>query len=484
MGWAVLALWAVGLGWLVARTLRSRALPPESGPVSANPGAAFLALELAGAQIGLASTTVDTLATGVAVQDVLLLDVPGAGGLRRFTVRTTAVLSTELGLVRFTTRFGGDVPALVVRGEVEGDSSIRLTLVARRDSTRLRQRVTGPVMLMQHLPLALGLRPYESGDSAVIDVIDPLALRPAPVVAIAGPESTFVVPDSSAADPATGMWVAARWDTVPARRFDIGGPVPALTLWVDPDGAVVRALLPGGATATRRAYEMAYENYRRNPPQLSPFGVRGWVDPVAPPAVRSGEAATFVLDSGVARLAGSENAWQLASGDTVTVRRATVRQVRASQQPLGSHDWALARRDDPRVLAQARQIGTTRNRVATARALVTWVHETLRKEPGRLLRPAAAVLEARSGGVNEHVVLFVALAEANGLPARPVSGIVATPGGYYAHAWAEVWLGQWVPVDPALGQMPVDVAHVRLATGRLANPLELLYTGVVTRDGS
>lgn len=480
--WTVLALWAVGLAWLTIRTVRLRLQPPEAGPVAVNPGAAFLALELAGVQVGLASATVDTLATGVAVQSVLLLDVPEADGLRRFAATTNALLTTDLALVRFSTRFVGDVASFVVRGDVDGDSLIRLTLVAGRDSARLRQPVTGPVVLAQHVPLALGLRPYQSGDSTSIEVFDPFALRPTVVRVVAGPESTFVVPDSATADSATGTWTAARWDTVPARRFDLGGLDAPITIWVDPEGAVVRALLPGGAIATRRVYEMAYENYRRHPPSHSPFGVVGWVDPLRPPAGQAGGSAAFLLGVAVARLATSESAWQQASGDTVMVHLATPRPARIGPMPTGSSGWAAAQPDDPRIQALARQIGVPRDGVATARALAAWVHQALRKERGLLMRPAASVLEARSGGVNEHVILFVGLAEATGLPARPVSGIVASEGGLYAHAWAEVWLGEWVPVDPTLGQMPADVAHVRLVTGRLTNPVEVLYAGVHARE--
>jgi len=483
-GWTVLALWAVGLAWLAVRTLRTRARPPEVAAVSVNPGAAFLALELGGVQVGLASATVDTLATGVAVQNVLLLDVPDAGSLRRFSATTTALLTTDLALVRFTTRFGGDMASLAIRGDVEGDSLIRLTLITARDSARVRQRVTGPVVLAQHLPLALGLRPYQPGDSTTIEVIDPFALRPALVRAVAGPESTFVVPDSARSDPATGMWTAARWDTVPARRFEVGGPDNPTVMWVDPEGAVVRALLPGGAVATRRVYEMAYDNYRRHPPRRSPLATRGWIDPLRPPASRPGDTAVFVLDSAVARLATSESGWQQASGDTVTVHRATLGRARAGPPPTGSGDWAIAASQDPRIQARARQTGVTRDRAATARSLAAWVHETLRKNEGQLFRPGTSVLEDRSGSVNEHVILFVGLAEAAGLRARPVSGVVATNDGYYAHAWAEVWLGEWVPVDPTLGQMPTDVAHLRLATGRLTNPVDLLYAGLQARDGS
>ncbi len=472
IAWGVLALWVAGLAWLGARTVKNRSRAPEAMPVVINPGAAFLALELDSVQVGVVSTTVDTLGFGIVVQDVLLLDTPSPSGRERLTVRTTASLAPSLTLGRFTTLVGGDVPSLEVRGEMDGDSLLRLVLLAGRDSTPLRQPVSGNPVLAQHIPLLLGLRPYREGDSIVLNVIDPFAVRPAAVRAVAGPESTFVVPDSAATDP-SGRWVAARWDTVPARRFDLEGPNVPRTMWVGPEGTVVHALLPSGAIARRRAYEMAYENYRRRPPASSPFGVLGSIDPLTPPAATAGDSAVFVVDSATAALA-AESPWQQRRGDTVTVWRAGVARATVGPVPTGSRGWALAGTEDPRMLAQARQIGSVRDRLAAARSLVVWVHGTLEKERGGVLAAAPSVLEARRGGVNEHVILFVGLAEAIGLPARPVAGVVATPRGLFAHAWAEVWLGEWVPVDPTLGQMPADVAHLRLGVGRLAGPVEFL----------
>ena len=55
-----------------------------------------------------------------------------------------------------------------------------------------------------------------------------------------------------------------------------------------------------------------------------------------------------------------------------------------------------------------------------------------------------------AGDCNEHTVLFVALARALGLPARTAVGLVYLDGSFYYHAWPEVWLGEWVAVDPDL----------------------------------
>ena len=71
-------------------------------------------------------------------------------------------------------------------------------------------------------------------------------------------------------------------------------------------------------------------------------------------------------------------------------------------------------------------------------------------------------------------MLYVALARAAGLPARPVAGLVDLGGRFYYHAWPEVYLGDWVAVDPTLDQFPADAGHVRFVVNGLARQVELL----------
>ena len=71
-------------------------------------------------------------------------------------------------------------------------------------------------------------------------------------------------------------------------------------------------------------------------------------------------------------------------------------------------------------------------------------------------------------------MLYVALARAAGIPARTAAGLLYAGGRFYYHAWAEVYLGDWVAVDPTFGQFPADAAHLRVSTGGLARQMELL----------
>jgi len=109
-----------------------------------------------------------------------------------------------------------------------------------------------------------------------------------------------------------------------------------------------------------------------------------------------------------------------------------------------------------------------------AQLLARWVARNIAPAPAAGLASALNVLAARRGDCNERTVLYVALARAAGIPSRPVAGLLAARGRFYYHAWPEVYLGDWVPVDPTLGQFPADAAHLRFAIGGFARQLELV----------
>ena len=134
----------------------------------------------------------------------------------------------------------------------------------------------------------------------------------------------------------------------------------------------------------------------------------------------------------------------------------------------------LLQSTNPRIQAQARLLmGPQRNPTATAAALAHWVATSVRGEAGAVLPSALAVFEGRRGDCTEHTTLFVALARAAGVPARPVAGLLLVDGRLYYHDWAEVYLNGWVAVDPTLDQMPADAGHLRLVIGGLARQMEL-----------
>ena len=175
---------------------------------------------------------------------------------------------------------------------------------------------------------------------------------------------------------------------------------------------------------------------------------------------------------------------QRVSGDTLTVQRETTAALTARYTlPAGDSGTVAAfLRPEPlipsdhrRVVARARRIvGNERDPARAARLISEWVHEHLDRHATATLPSALKVLQERRGDCNEHTLLYVALARAAGLPARTAAGLLYLNGRFYYHAWPEVYLADWVAVDPTLGQFPADAAHLRFSTGALARQAELL----------
>ena len=106
--------------------------------------------------------------------------------------------------------------------------------------------------------------------------------------------------------------------------------------------------------------------------------------------------------------------------------------------------------------------------------LANAVFNMLEKKVTISVPSAVQVLETLAGDCNEHTVLYVALARALGLPARTAVGLVYLRGSFFYHAWPEVWLGEWVAVDPTFGDAPADAAHIRFVIGGLAQQVEIV----------
>jgi len=136
--------------------------------------------------------------------------------------------------------------------------------------------------------------------------------------------------------------------------------------------------------------------------------------------------------------------------------------------------------DHPDMVRQARAIvGDETNSWKAAQAIGDWVFRAIEKKAAVSLPSALDVLARREGDCNEHTYLFVALARAAGLPAQIHVGLVysemdGAPGAFYYHAWPSVYVGEWVELDPTLGQKTVDATHISVTQGEVADQMKLL----------
>ena len=109
-----------------------------------------------------------------------------------------------------------------------------------------------------------------------------------------------------------------------------------------------------------------------------------------------------------------------------------------------------------------------------ALAINKWVYNNVGKSM-RECFSALQVLETGEGECQSHSLLTAALCRATGVPARFVYGVVYLPdrGAFLFHTWVEVHVGDWIPMDPTLGNFPAGVDHLVLATGGYRDQFKL-----------
>jgi transglutaminase-like putative cysteine protease len=132
---------------------------------------------------------------------------------------------------------------------------------------------------------------------------------------------------------------------------------------------------------------------------------------------------------------------------------------------------------------------TTPDPVSAVRAAQSWIVGEMRYARGSTTvgTTASEALRQRRGVCQDFAHLYLAFLRALRIPARYVSGyslpqddtpVGATVAGE-SHAWVEVWLGEWVPLDPTTGHAVVE-RHVVVAHGRDyadVPPLKGVYHG-------
>lgn len=127
---------------------------------------------------------------------------------------------------------------------------------------------------------------------------------------------------------------------------------------------------------------------------------------------------------------------------------------------------------DPRIRALAAQLVPPRvvgDSWEAARILHDWVYDNMVPADTNVrFKSALEVLDDLEGTCSEYAVLFAALCRAAGIPARMTVGYaVASDGELVLHIWPQVYVGEWVEVDPSWNAFPVDAAHIKTGQGLL-----------------
>ncbi|MDP3259134.1 MAG: transglutaminase-like domain-containing protein, partial [Thermodesulfovibrionales bacterium] len=166
-------------------------------------------------------------------------------------------------------------------------------------------------------------------------------------------------------------------------------------------------------------------------------------------------------------------------GDVLEIRKEDLKKVSESQSIKVNEEYLkdtmFIQSKDPEIISTAKEIvRDEKDMLKKARILYVWVYRNIRKTPAITIPMAAEVLKSRRGDCNEHTTLYTALARAAGIPTRIALGLTYRDGYLYYHAWPEIFIGQWIAIDPTLGQFPADASHMRITTGDIDKQMQIL----------
>ena len=491
----ILSAWVVLLGSHVRREYFAPELVRLAGAAMAlNPGTSFYTLRMGDRAVGQATSALDTVPDGFRLEDFMSLELPALGQTGTAVVRTSVDLDPSLQMRGFSFSLDSEVGRFQVDGVVKGDTLLEVEIDSQGSSQTVSYRLASAPVFAAIVPIRVAMGGgLEVGATHRMPVFDPSTLSTRSVEVRVLEHDTLIVPDSVTRASGSARWEPATFDSVPAWRIaEVFGGV-SVESWVDEDGRVLRAESPLGFAMEKTEFELSTQ-------ALADARVDGATstddDVILATAIQSNvdlsqaemfDELRFVL-SGV-DLDGFdlEGGRQTLRGDTLVVRKERWQgldpgyrlpyprmDLREALQPE-----PLIQSADPRIvqLAEeltARSASWAQNPRRVAEELTMGVHNMLEKKITFSVPSAVQVLETRQGDCNEHTVLYVALARALGLPARTAVGLVFVNGAFFYHAWPEVWLGEWVAVDPTFGQFPADASHIRFVVGSLAQQVELV----------
>ncbi|HEX9779642.1 MAG TPA: transglutaminase-like domain-containing protein [bacterium] len=418
-----------------------------------------------GAKLGFAHTLIAPHERngipGISIRDQGELVFNLLGEPQRMSIQAWAFIDADWRLAEFEAGVVSDEQRVAWHGVRDGDV-IRLTIEtpSGKAASELRDPqgrtfVTGMSSWAVFHELAVG-------QQGTFLVLNPLALRPEPVM--------FSVPRSELVDGRTALIVETTMGSMTS------------TSWVTQDGEVLRETSPLGWELVQEPMEKAMTGLSGASPALDLLSATSV--PVTPDLGDPARVARAVVlmrgvresqitveRAGQRRLPPERLAAygrEAPEGPWVLLELSGQDPVPSAEPETGPPSGYLApspfvQADDPRVIALAREaVGDRTGPWEQALALYAYVWRTLKKQYTIGIPTALDVMATNTGDCHEHTVLYTALARSRGIATRMMAGLVYQHGRFYYHAWPEVWMGRWVPLDPTLGQAPADLTHIGL----------------------
>jgi hypothetical protein len=424
----------------------------------------WFALYQHGNRIGYSRTELRPQSAGYMVNEELLLRLDFLGEVQDISSWVQANLEPDFSLKSFTFRLQAGPIYYRLQGGVEKGNLILVSQMAGQEQIQ-KLPLSHPIYLSSGMKSFIAQQPLAVGNTYRLALFDPATMSQTMVPLQVEEKET--------------IRIGAR--DLEAYRVVMNFRGVQLKSWVSPYGELLKEEGFLGLTMVRSDREDA----------LKGFSEAQGAELVREAAVVPDRTIPNPRELQLLRLhleGITGDGWELAGGrqnwrnGELTVVRESLQEVSSINIPVNNS--ALARDLQPSLLVQSNAmtlkkqayeiVGEESNGLQAVRMISSWVYQNLEKRPTLSIPNALAVYEMRAGDCNEHSVLFAALARSVGIPTKIAAGLLYTEGRFFYHAWNEVYLGEWIAVDPLMNQVPADPTHVRLITGELDRQVELV----------
>lgn len=460
----ILLFWFVMLGILIERTYLRPATVIALDAIAqegVRPGDEWFGIYQQGRKIGYAHTSVAPEAETYHLYEESQLDILVLGSVQRVKTVINSYTTKNFLLKYFDFTMQSEATSMTIKGAVVGKKLV-LDIKTGGQTRTERILLREPPYLSPNIKPALMLLGLEPGKKYRFPLFNPATMNTE--------DATITVQSSE------HIKVGDKEQTVYKLNEAFQGM--ETTSWITQDGETIREESPLGYVLLQESPKEAIKLDKKGPLVDIITLTR-----IPSDAIKDSSQVTYFK----ARLKGValnnfqlDGGRQVLKGDTVEIKvrdypSAYRLPYTGNEQNKYLQPSALIQSDDKRIINQSSKIlSGERNAREAAKKLNEWVYNALAKKPVVSIPSALEVLSQREGDCNEHTALYTALARAAGIPTRMIAGIVYLEDGFYYHAWPEVWLGEWMAVDPTFNQFPADATHIRFVSGNLDKQSEIL----------
>jgi hypothetical protein len=350
------------------------------------------------------------------------------------------------------------------KGEREG-KSLRIEIISLSGKSEMVIPVGESLIPVSLLPRWLSAKSLEEGKVYKVPVLDPISV-------IAG--SGGAVPDSIntiAGRKRIDLTSLGSFDTWRVESDILG---VRMTSWITEDGRLIKQISPPDMTAVReKAGTSPYQGITEYDVTES-TSIRANKELKDARKIKHMKVEIMGLEPEYG-FELSDGYRQSSNGNVVVINVHNISRLKSYKIPNRDPRFApylkadnSIQSGDKEIISKSREIlGGEKDALKAVEKLNRWVYKNLKKTGTASIPNARDVLKSGSGDCNEHSALFAALARAAGIPTKTVSGTIYLDGRFYYHAWNEVYVGEWIAVDPTFGQVPADATHIKFVSGDL-----------------